>query len=159
EPVTPVVGTATVLRLSRHGVEVAAVGPDAQVAARDVHGLARLCRADAAAAIAVGHVDPVVEAPGQCVDTVLLVALDETGIEDDLLIGLAVAIGVLRVENLRGSGHEDALTPRHDTGRKADVIEKDRRLVVFAVAPGALQELDAPAGLALAIDAERIVAH
>src|SRR5262249_26044824 len=135
EPVAPVVATAAVLRLSRHGVEVAVIGANAQVAAGDVDGLAGLRRLDASAAIAVGDVDPVVEAPRQRVDAVLLVALDKAAVEDNLPVGLAVAVGVLGVENLGGAGHDDALAPRHNAGWKADLVEENSRFIVLAVAP------------------------
>src|SRR5262249_35309589 len=85
--------------------------------------------------------------------------LDEAGIEDDFPVRLTVAVGVLGVEDFRGTGDDDALAPRYNAGRKADFVEKDRRFIVLAIAPGAFEELDASAGLALAIDAERIVAH
>src|SRR5262249_31283612 len=159
EPVTPVVATAAVLRLPRHRVEVAVIGPDAQVAAGHADALAGLRRLDASATIAVGDIDPVVESPRQRVDAMLLVPLDEAGIEDNFLVRLAVAVGVLGVEDLGGGRHNDALAPRHDTGRETDFVEEDRRLVVLAVTFGAFEKLDASPGLALAVYTERIVAH
>src|SRR5262249_41916898 len=98
-------------------------------------------RRDGAAAVAVGDVDPVVEPPHRAVDAVLLVALDEAAVERDALVGLAVAVGVLGVEDLRGTRHDDALAPGHDAGWEADAFEEDGRLVVLAVATGGFEEL------------------
>src|SRR5262249_6542664 len=150
---------AAVLRLAGLQLDVAGVGPDAEVAAAEVDHLAGLERLDAAAAVAVGAVDPVVQAPDKAVDAVLLVALHETGVEDNFLVGLAVAVGVLGVEDVRGAGDQHTLAPRQHAGRVAEVVEEDGRLVVLAGAPGVFEELDLAAELALAIDAERVVAH
>src|SRR5262249_9173906 len=108
EPVAPVVAAAAVLRLTALQVDLAGVGLDAKIATANVHDLAGLERLDLAAAVAVGAVDPVVQAPDEAVDAVLLVALGEAGVEDDLLVGLAGAFGVLGVEDVGSAGDEDA---------------------------------------------------
>src|SRR5204862_197590 len=74
-----VVAVAAELRLAAGRLDRAGVGPDADVAPGDVYGLARPRGADAAAAVAVGAVDPAVQPPHQPVDAVLLVALAEAG--------------------------------------------------------------------------------
>src|SRR5207248_11629480 len=81
EPVSPVVAAAAELRLARDRLELAGVGLEAEVAAADVHDLAGLDRLDHAARVAVGAVEPVVEAPDQAVDAVLLIAFLEAGEE------------------------------------------------------------------------------
>ena len=89
----------------------------------------------------------------------LLVAFGEAGVEDFAAVGLAVAVGVLGVEDIRGAGDEYAVTPGHHAGGERQVVEEDGRFVVLAVALGGLQALDPAAGLAFAVHAERIVAH
>ncbi len=88
--------------------------------------LAGLERADRAAAVAVGAVDPAVEAQLEAVEPVLLVALDEAGEEDLAMVGLAVAVAVLGVEDVRGARDQDALAPGHDAGREAESVEEGR---------------------------------
>ncbi len=80
--------------------------------------LARLERTDRAAAVAVGPVDPAVEAELEAVDPVLLVALGEPGEEDLAMVGLAVAVAVLGVEDVGRAGDEHAVAPGHDAGRE-----------------------------------------
>src|SRR5262249_35969619 len=140
EPVAPVVAAAAVLTLPGDGLELAGVGLEAEVAAADVHAphplplspwgrgepgrrgaRESLHALDDAAGVAVGAVDPVVEAPRQTVDAMLLIAFDEAGEEDDLLVGFAVAVGVFGVENVRGAGNEHALAPRKDAGWIAEI--------------------------------------
>jgi hypothetical protein len=60
------------------GLDDAVVRPQAKVPAADVDGIVVVERGDFAIGIAVGPVDPVVQAPQQAVDAVLLVAFDET---------------------------------------------------------------------------------
>src|SRR5262249_14343536 len=146
-------------RLAAGQLHLAGVRLDAEVAAADVERLASLRRLHHAAAVAVGAVDPVVEPPDEAVDAVLLIAREEAGEQDLALIGLAIAIRVLGVEDVRGRGPEHALPPRQAAGREADVVEEDGGLVVLAVVLGRFEELDAPAGLALTVDSEGVVTH
>ena len=148
-----------VLGLAALGLELARVGLEPEVAALDVHRLARLERADRAAAVAVGPVDPAVEAELEAVEPVLLVALGEPGEEDLAMVGLAVAVAILGVEDVGRRGDEHAVPPGHEAGGKRQAVEERRRLVVAAVAVRVLEEPDHAAGLALAVDAQGIVAH
>ena len=75
------------------------------------------------------------------------------------MVGLAVAVAVLGIEDIRGAGDQDAVAPGHHAGREAEAVEEGRLLVVAAVAVGVFQEPDDAAGLALAVDAQRVVAH
>ena len=125
----------------------------------DVHGLARLERADLAAAVAVGAVDPAVEAELEAVDPVLLVPLAEAREEDLAVVGLAVAVAVLGVEDVGRAGDEHAVAPGHDAGRERQAVEEVGRLVVPAVAVGVFEDPDDAPRLPLAVDAERVVAH
>src|SRR5262249_49780444 len=111
EPVAPIVAGPAVLRLAALGFEGSVVGPGAEVAALDVAGLARLDGFDLAAAVAVGAVDPAVEAVLEAVDEVLRVPLSEAGEQDLAMVGLAVAVAVLGIDNVRGRGDEHALLP------------------------------------------------
>ena len=144
EPVAPVVAAAAVLRLA--GLRVSnspVVGLEAKVAAADVDDLAGLDGFDHAAGIGIGAIDPIVDAPGQAVDAMLLVAFLEARVEDDLLVGLAGAARGLGVEDVRGARHQHALAPRQDAGRKAEIVEEDGHLVIGAIGPGFFEELDA----------------
>ena len=83
----------------------------------------------------------------------------EAVIQDFALVGPAVAVGVLGVENVGRTGDQNAVAPRSDAGGKAEVVEKHGRAVVAAVAVGIFQAADRAAVLAFAVDAARIVAH
>ena len=89
----------------------------------------------------------------------LLVPFDEAGEQHFAMVGLAVAVAVLGVEDVRGARDQDTLSPGHHAGREAEPVEERRLLVIPAVAVGIFQESDHAAGLALAVDAQRIIAH
>src|ERR1700722_17321669 len=98
EPVAPVIAAAAELRLAGDGLEFAGVGLEAEITAADIDDalqdfawdkLRRLAGLDLPAGIAVGAVDPVVDAPGKAVDAMLLIAFLEAG-EEDFLFDFAV---------------------------------------------------------------------
>src|SRR5262249_11866390 len=95
--------------------------------------------------------------PRERVDAMLLVALPKA--REQHLLSARLAAVVLDEKDLRGAGHEDAAAPRQHAGRKAEVVEERGRLVVLAVALRAFEEFNLAAEFALAVGAERVVAH
>src|SRR5438105_11259539 len=75
----------------------------------------------------------------------LLVPLTKAGEQDDLLVRLAVAVGVLGVKDIGRAGDDHTSAPGGDAGRIAEVVEKDGCLVVRAVV--FLRSLTLPARL------------
>ena len=76
EPVAPVVAVAAVLGLAALGLELAGIGAKPEIAAADRRwSLPVFMRPHVAAAIAVGTVDPAVQAQLEAVEPMLLVAL------------------------------------------------------------------------------------
>ena len=75
------------------------------------------------------------------------------------MVGLAVAVAVLGIEDLGGAGDEQPVPPGEQAGREAEAVEEGGGLVVAAVAIGVLERADDAARLALAVAAEGIVAH
>src|SRR5437899_1437332 len=124
EPVAPIVTAAAVLSLAGLSIDQPFIRTDAEVAAADIELGAGLDRADASAAVAVGAVDPIVEPPNQTIDAMLRVAWIETDKQLPAHVRLAVTVGVLGIENLRGTRDKYSAAPRHDIGGKAQAIEK-----------------------------------
>ena len=56
-------------------------------------------------------------------------------------------------------GDDHAVAPGHDAGRERQAVEEGRLLVITAVAVRVFEEPDHAARLALAVDAQRIIAH
>ena len=110
EPVAPVVAVPAELGLPALRLERAGVGPEPEIAAPD-GGRSRPSsrEQDRPAAVAVGAVDPAVEAELEPVDPVLLVPLDEAREEDLAVVGLAVAVAVLGVEDVGAQATIDAI--------------------------------------------------
>ena len=78
--------------------------------------------------------------------------------EDDFLfIRHIIAIGVGEEQHLRRGSHEDAVAPRRDTRRVAQVFREDLRVIGATIAVGVAQQPDRATGFAL--DAVRIIAH
>ena len=67
----------------------------------------------------------------------------EPGEDDAAHVGLAVAVGVLEVEQVGRRAHVDAAVPAGDGGRHRHVGGEQRALVVDAVAVGVLEHPDA----------------
>ena len=76
EPVPPVVAMPAILRLAALGLELARVRPEPEIAAVDRRQLSRLQRPHPPAAVAVGPVNPAVQAELEAVESMLLVAFD-----------------------------------------------------------------------------------
>ena len=74
-------------------------------------------------------------------------------------IGFAIVVGVFSVENFRSSADDNALTPRDDACREIHTFEEDGRFVVAAITIGIFEKTNDSAGLAFAIDSERVIAH
>ena len=160
EPVAPVVAVAAILRLAADQVQLAGVRADAQVVPAQVHDLARFQRFHAAAAVAVGEIEPVVQPPHRPIDPVLLVAFDKSRVKDLLCLPVRLAVGAgLHVEDVRGIHHDGPLAPGQHAGWERQIVEKHRRLVVLSVALRRFEHHDLTARLPLAVHAERIIAH
>ena len=161
EPIPPVVPAPPKLRRARNRLETPVIRAEAEVTSADVNrrrgGLE--FAAHRAVALAVRAVNPVIQAVVEAVQAMLLVAFRETFEERRSLVGTTIAIGVLGEEYLRCGAHEHAVAPRHDAVREAHAIEEDCGRVVAPVAVRVFEKLDAPAGLALAVEAHRIIIH
>src|SRR5208337_5132977 len=130
-----------------------------EVAALDVDDLARLDRANRAPTVAVCPVDPTVEPEVEAVEAVLLVPLAKPGEEELAMVGLAVAVAVLGVEDVRGRGDKHPPSPGHHAGGKRQAFQERGRFVVDSITVSVFQEPHDAPGLALAIDSERIIPH
>src|SRR5690349_8274244 len=106
KPVSPVVHGVAILRLAGFGLDQALIRANAEIAAADVDRLPGLEGADGAAAVAVGAVDPVVQAPEQPIGAVLLVSFAKAAVEVFTIIAMSVALGVLGIEDVRRIGNE-----------------------------------------------------
>ena len=94
------------------------------------------------AAAAVGGVDPAVGGDDEVVGDEVGVARGEAAIEEDFLVGLAVAVGVAEPEDplLRDDDH--AVLPDAETGDQLEAFVEDLLLVEVAVALGADEDRD-----------------
>ena len=144
EAVIPVVQGHGELGPARNGLEGPVVGPDAKVAAD------HLDRRDSGRrvpgsdlAIAIGAVDPVVEAITQAVEPVLGIALAEPGQDDGADVGAAVSVGISEVEDVGRGRDQDASPPGHHAGREREAVGEDRAPLEMAVTVPILQELHA----------------
>ena len=163
EPVSPVVAMPPELRAAALGLELSGVGAEADVAAGNAHTLLILARflrgENRAAAVAVRTIEPAVEAPVEAVDAMLLIPLGESGEEHGARVGLAAAAPVFEKKNVRRGCDDHAVAPRENSSWVGDVLGKNRRRVVVPVAVRIGEHLDSAAGFALAVHAERVVAH
>src|SRR5262249_28734437 len=139
EPVAQVVADPALLREPRDRLQLARVRLDAEVAVAERVGLA-VETLDLAAEEAAGAVDPTVEAALQAVHSGLVGRRPEAAAELLRDVGLAVAVGVLRVEDIRGGADQHALAPDGHAGRERDLVQKDSRLVEPAIALRGLKQ-------------------
>ena len=136
-------------------LQLRAVGLEPEEALAEVVPLA----ADLAgeAGVADDRVDPVVEPVPQVRRPGVGVARAEPGEERLALVGLAVAVGVLQEEHVRGLRHDQAAVDVAEARRDAQILGEDGLLVGLAVAVGVLDDRDPVAALALRLHLVRVV--
>ncbi len=108
--------------------------------------LGMLRRCDAPVVAGIRAVDPVVRAQTRICDPRLVIRLCETGIEHLLNVGLAVAVRVFHVQDVRRAGHNQAALPGHDPADRQNVIGKHGGAVDLAVSIRVFEQPDARAG-------------
>ena len=136
-------------------LQLRAVGLEPEEALAEVVPLA----ADLAdeAGVADDRVDPVVQPVPQVRRPGVGVARAEPGEERLALVGLAVAVGVLQEEHVRGLRDDQAAVDVAEARRDAQVLGEDGLLVGLAVAVGVLDDRDPVAALALRLHLVRVV--
>ncbi len=107
-----------------------------------------------ATAAAVGTVDPIVGAPGQTIDAQLLVAWIKTGEQHVAPVGLAVAVGVLKQQDVGRGGDQQSAADGEHAGGKRNIIGEVGRRFVRAVAVAIFEQADVPL-----VGPKRIVVH
>src|SRR5262249_23704909 len=112
-----------------------------------------------AAAVAVGAVEPVVQAVIKAIGAMLLIAFHEAGEQYFAHVGLAVAVGVFRVKNIRGGADNHAFAPGDDAVGEIDAFQKNSGLVVNAVVVGVFQKAHNAAGFAVAVNPFGVITH
>ena len=97
---------------------------------------------DSRGGVFMRQVDPVVESVNGIVHRVLRIGHGESGEHDAANVGLAIAIGIFEVQQVRRVGDQDALLPAHHAGGHGELIGKDSAAVGNAVAVGVFEQLD-----------------
>src|SRR5260221_13964977 len=82
ESFAPIVEAGAVLGLPSLDFDFAGLGPDAEIAAGDIDFLTGFHRTNDAAAVAIGAVNPIIQAVGQSIQAMLLIAFAEAVVED-----------------------------------------------------------------------------
>ncbi len=141
KPVAPVVERHAELRWPRGRLEIPfhRMKPEIGAAHHDRRQLRILRRGDGAVAPFVGRIDPVVHAQSQVRDPRLVIHSRKTGINHLARIGLAVAVVVLHVKNVRRAGDQQSAFPRHQPAYRQNLIGENRVLFELAVAVGVFQ--------------------
>src|SRR5262249_55038010 len=117
---------------------------------RDRPGFLPAGVADRAATVAGLDVDAVVEQPAERVQHGLAAGVTgEAGENHPADVRLAVAVGVLGVQDVRHRADEDAAVVAADGGGRVQVVEEYRTFVVDTVAAGVFEQADAAAALGL----------
>src|SRR5262249_23248366 len=104
-------------------------------------------------------VDAIVDTPLQPVDEGLHVVDDEPGVNLATNVGLAVAVGVLEVPDVRGGGDVDAAVPAGDAGRPRQSLGKNVAGLVKAVAVAVFEQPHAPQRGVAGFERVGVVAH
>src|SRR5262249_20824998 len=97
---------------------------------------------DRAATAAGTCVNGVVEGELEAVEQLLDVADVEATVEGLALSGLAFALGVCQINQLRGVGDEQATSPRRQAGRETQTVRPNRGRLIETIAVLVGQKLD-----------------
>src|SRR6266568_7649824 len=134
ESIAPVIERIAPLAAARDGGKLAGSGIEAEVAAAQIHGrhVGMLEGFDGAAGVGSSAIDAIVQAPVQVVGDLISVAV-KAGENFLAYVGLAVAIGIFEIEDVRGGNDKDAAVPAGDAGGPGDVVGEDGGFFVEAV--------------------------
>ena len=115
EAIAPVVEGEPELRRTRRRLGKSADRLKAEVGAAHQHGrpLRMSWRSDFAIRAIIGNIDPIVHAEPGIGDAMLRVLQAESGVEHLADVGLAVAIGVLKVKDLGRCRDDQSTLPGH----------------------------------------------
>ena len=111
---------------------------------------------DLAAGRAGGPVDVMIEAPQQAVHHALHIRAAETGVNDLLDVGHAVAVGVLGIDDVGRIADEHAAAVADDSRRPGKFVEEHLARFVFSVAVFVREQADAAQEIFVLL---RVVAH
>ena len=159
KPVPPVIAASPILCHTRLCFQFSRLGTNAKVPRVNIDLSTALDRRDDPAVVAVGPVDPVVQAPPQCIDLMLRIRHDKTVVEHFLSIGSSVPVGIFRVQDIGRTRDQHATLPGHDPGREIQSLQKHGRPVIPAVPVGVLQKPNASLGLGRRVTPLGIVPH
>src|SRR5438046_1915484 len=134
KPVPPIIAMPPVLRLAAFRFKFTCVRTEPKIAPVDVHLLSGQNRSHPAATLAIRPIEPVIQAVIITIRAMLLIARMKTGEQNFLHIRLAVAIGILGVNDVRRATDNDALAPRINAVGKTKTVEEHGGFVVVPIA-------------------------
>src|SRR5687767_2465309 len=91
----------------------------------------------------VGEINPVVEAIHGTIHRVLRISKREPSQDNLAHIGTAIAVGVLKIEQVRGVCNQDAFSPAHHSSRQNQLVSEHGATVRAAIAVGVLEQAHA----------------
>ena len=116
-------------------------------------------RSDAPVRSVVGYINPVVDSHARVGHAGLWIHFRKPGVEHLAHIGLAVAIRIFEIEDVRGAGDDQPALPRHDAADFEHMVGENGALVELAVAIGVLEQNNARPRLLALRRIVRIIQH
>src|SRR5438552_12400161 len=163
QPIAPIVARPALLRESRSRLKSPATGVHAEIAATDVHFDRRSRREEALTSFAVRMslltsaptraqctrltpnnaaqqtiraVNPIVQPEAQAVHPRLVVSRGKAREELFDHVGVTVAVGIFRIQDIRRSANQRAFAPGRHAGGEREIIQEYGCFVVDAIALG-----------------------
>src|SRR5205823_7864205 len=130
EPVAEIVADAAKLGAAGGGLKFASVRLHAKIAPAEFDLFAALSAFNDIVTDAACAVDPAIQAPRESIHLPLLVFRAETSEENFFHVGLAVAIGVFGIDDVRGRAYKSSPPPGHYSGGIGQMVEENRGLVI-----------------------------
>src|SRR5260221_9465317 len=145
--------------------ERSVAGSEPKVSSADVHwgaqrgAFASSSSANGTAAITVGAIKPVVQTVIEPVQSMLLIAFVEPGIENFSHVCLAIPVSILCVKDVWRGAHDDSPAPRNYSGRKIQAVEEHRGFVIDTVMIRFFEKTHDSPRFTPAVCPQRIIPH
>ena len=159
KPVSVIITMSPELRATRLQFDFSRVGTDSQILTSQMKTLSGSGRYNIPSAIAIGKVDPVVQASLESIDAVLLVALGEAFVKVLYDLCLSILVTVRCKKDIRCCTYDHTITPGHDTSGIGNAVKKQGGRVVLAIMVSVFEVSHSSTGLTLVVHPQRIVCH
>ena len=162
-PAAPVIAVSPVLGRSCQWLQFSSIRPKPKIPCahqKRAKGSLQMIPESITPMVTTGSaINPPIQSPAKPIGPKLLIAGGQASHKNLTSIGDAIAIGILKKENLRSRRHQHTSTPGQDAGRKTELISKKGLLVINLIPIGVANHTHATSRPFGTVHPQRIISH